>query len=327
MKVQVLSSQQIDPQQWDNFIERSREGNIYATYTYLEHCERAWKAAILQDDQGYFRAVLPFQVSKKWGIEYVYQDPFARELGIFTVEDLLPDHYQSLLQASLGSYRYVARYRFNVDNYCLVKQSNFFGKGGLSEKETYHLDLKLSYSSVWQAYHRDRRYSIKRAQRSEQRILQSDDLSPTMKIFSKVTLKRIPGLQPYQVELTEKLHEALHKRRLIEIYYVIYQREIIAGVIIAKFKQKIVYLLGTNSEIAFHLRSSSLLIDHVIQHHLSRENTFDFEGGDVPSLRSFYQSFGAERKVIWEYSKNELPFLLRWMMIIRRKIVQKLHRS
>ncbi|MFP4290942.1 MAG: GNAT family N-acetyltransferase [Cyclobacteriaceae bacterium] len=322
MNISVLPSQQIEKKKWDTFIEQSREANIYATYDYLQHCERQWKAAILEDETGY-QAVMPFQVSRKWGIEYIYQDPFARELGIFTKKELTKVQYQALLDASLGSYRYVARYHFNVNNSLLLSE-NTFQKGGESKPTvTFHLDLRQSYEKIWKKYRQDRRYSIKRAQRYDQQIIEEKQVHDALTLFRETTYHRIPGLAPYQLPMMEKLYRSLLASGKLEAYYASYEGEKIAAALVVRYKKKLIYLFGTNNETAFRLRTSSLLLDHIIRKYAEQDLIFDFEGGEVPSLGSFYASFGAAKKVIPGYSKVHLPVFVRWLLKLRKKVIQK----
>ncbi|MDF9801211.1 hypothetical protein OKW21_006474 [Catalinimonas alkaloidigena] len=324
MHVIVLRSHEIDQETWDNFILGSREGNIYATYTYLQHCERVWKAAILLDEHENYLAVMPFQVRKVYGIEYIYQDPFARELGIYTRRNLTHVQYNELLKASLKSYRYVARYHFNVDNYSLLKQDDYLPEGFLSAISTYHLDLRKSYKEIYDNYRYDRKYSIRRANRYEQHIVGSTDVEQALNIFRQVTFHKIPGLNLYQIELKKRLYAHLVQLGLMEVYYVSYNNSIIAAALIVKYNKKVVYLFGSNSKLAFQIRSSSLLIDHIIQKYAGQDLIFDFEGGEVQSLGNFYASFGAESRIIYTYEKNTLPKIVSLLMKSRKKIIQKL---
>jgi hypothetical protein len=322
MNICLLDSHQVLPAAWDAFIEESREGNIYATYDYLQHCERSWKAAILKDEQGAWQAVMPIQVARRWGMEYIYQDPFARELGIFTKEELTRAQYQALLDASLGSYRYVPRYCFNVDNGYLLQKVSFRYVTGLKPIATYHLDLRLPYDRIWQNYRRDRRYSIRRAQRYDQHIGEEQQVEDALRIFSQSTYHRIPGLVPYQVPLMEKLYKRLLHMGKLQAYYVTYKDEKIAAALMVRYRQKLIYLFGANTEQAFRLRSSTLLLDHIIRQHAARDLTFDFEGGDVPGLGDFYSSFGAHPRIIYAYSR--VPRLLEGLIGLKRVAVKNL---
>lgn len=325
MDISVLPSQRIEKKKWDTFIEQSREANIYATYDYLQHCERRWKAAVLEDETGEYLAVMPFQVSRKWGIEYIYQDPFARELGIFTKEELTHDQYQALLDASLGSYRYVARYQFNVDNMLLLSKNIFYIGGESKPTVTYHLDLTQPYENIWQKYRQDRRYSIKRARRYNQQIVEENQVQDALVLFKEATYRRIPGLELYQLPMMEELYRSLLASGKLEAYYVDNEGEKIAAALVVKYKQKLVYLFGTNNETAFRLRTSSLLLDHIIRKHAGQELVFDFEGGEVPSLGSFFASFGATRKEIPVYSKVHVPGFAKWLLKLRREAKKRWH--
>jgi lipid II:glycine glycyltransferase (peptidoglycan interpeptide bridge formation enzyme) len=99
-------------------------------------------------------------------------------------------------------------------------------------------------------------------------------------------------------------------------------KKIAAGLYI-KFKQKITYIFDTNSDLAKKTGASTCLYNYMIKEYAGQNLTFDFEGfedGEVSSLGSFYESFDAEKKIIYVYQKNELPWPIKKLMQIRRAL-------
>lgn len=327
MRLTVLHSDEIIQEEWDDFILQSREGNLFATYTYLQGCERAWKATVLYDKEGNYRAVMPFQIRKKYGITYIYQDPFSRELGIFTKEQLSQREYTGLCRTTFESCRYVAKYHFNVDNDADLQQNSFLNKGELTPIYTYHLELNQPYQCIQKNYRKDRKYSIRRAKRYPQHIYQSADISPALEIFTAHTFYRIPGLAAYQISLKEKLFKNLFEQKMVDINYVTFNEKPIAAALVAKYKRKVICLFTSNTKQAFELRSASLLLDYIIKSYAGQKLVFDFKGGGVDSLDNFFQSFGAKRKIVYTYKQNNFPFLIRWLMEIRKKYSRRSEQS
>lgn len=323
MKCIILTSDEINQEKWDTFIRQSPEGNIYATNTYLQYCERDWKATILFDKDDNYQAVMPFQICKVYGIEYIYQDPFARELGIFSTEKLLSkDDYVKLIATTFKKYRYVANYHFNVDNYKLLHTYHFHISHNLSQTATFHLNLNSSYDELYNHYNDNRKRNLKKAKKLGLEILSSSKSDEALLLFKNFTFSRIEGLVEYQLGLMKDLYEVLHKLGELKIYYVYYKNKVVSAAFYAWFNKKITFLFGANSKLGFQIGSSTFLHDHVIRENAKTDCILDFEGGSLPSLGKFYSSFGAERKVIYTYQQNNFPLPVRWLMENRKKYLK-----
>jgi len=220
MNPTILTSDEIDKEKWDDFILQSREGNIYATYTYLQGCEREWKATILYDKENNHRAVMPFQVRKVYGMTYIYQDPFARELGIFSKDILSKVEYAALLNTTFKSCRYVAKYHFNVDNYKLFRNDKFYREEGLTEAITFHLDLRQTYGEIWEEFNKNRKRDIKKAEKYRLEVDSSKNMDEAFELFKANTIHKIKGLMYYQLELEKALYTQLIDGNVLKAYYV-----------------------------------------------------------------------------------------------------------
>jgi hypothetical protein len=71
--------EEIDIAKWDQCIEKSSNGLIYAYSFYLDHTADNWDALILND----YEAVMPLPWRKKFQFYYLYQPTFTAQLGIF----------------------------------------------------------------------------------------------------------------------------------------------------------------------------------------------------------------------------------------------------
>jgi hypothetical protein len=220
MNPTILTSDEIDKEKWDDFILQSREGNIYATYTYLQGCEREWKATILYDKENNHRAVMPFQDRKVYGMTYIYQDPFARELGIFSKDILSKVEYAALLNTTFKSCRYVAKYHFNVDNYKLFRNDKFYREEGLTEAITFHLDLRQTYGEIWEKSNKNRKRDIKKAEKYRLEVDSSKNMDEAFELFKANTIHKIKGLMYYQLELEKALYTQLIDGNVLKAYYV-----------------------------------------------------------------------------------------------------------
>jgi hypothetical protein len=76
--IQHLTRNEIDSIKWNNCVERSANGLIYAFSYYLDALCDNWDAFVIDD----YNAIMPLPWRKKAGIKYIYAPPFIQQLGI-----------------------------------------------------------------------------------------------------------------------------------------------------------------------------------------------------------------------------------------------------
>jgi len=327
MEVEILSSKDINKEKWNELIYTSQEGNIFATYDYLQHCEREWKAVVLFNKAGSYQAGLPFQVRRMYGIEYIYQDPFCRELGLFTKRNLLEDELTHLLQTSLMSYKYVASYNFNVCNNNIFSEANRFPSQYLSTTATYHLNLNKSYKEIEQGFNTNRKRELKKAIKSKLELECTEDIEDGFQLFTKYTFHKIKGVEYYQIDLLKKLYNNLISDGLLKVYYACFKKRRVSTAFYVHYKNRLVYIFGANDNQALKVGASTFLHAEVIKKYACSELVLDFEGGDDSNLAYFYKSFGAKKKTITLFKRNDLPIPFRVVMWTKRLLYHYIGRG
>ena len=77
--IRYLTHNQIDKQRWDDCIEKSPDGIVYAWSWYLDVVHPSWEA-LVEDD---YEAVMPLTGNKKFGVNYLFQPFFTQKFGTF----------------------------------------------------------------------------------------------------------------------------------------------------------------------------------------------------------------------------------------------------
>lgn len=322
MEIKHLSSGEINKDKWDDLIRNSGEGNVYGLYDFLSGCERQWKAVLLIQEGSYV-AGIPLQFKTSFFYPYVYQDPFAHELGLYQQKNIEAPLIGKMLHAAFDHHKLVSAYFFNVDNSFFLEEQKVLKKENLFRKKTYFLDLQKSYQEILASYSTNRKRDLKKARKYRQTITESTDLGPLISIFKEYTAKKIKGIRAYQYELIRSSLLQQLNSNIGELYYVEYEGEPISAVFITKFKNKIVFLFGAHAEKALELRSSTLVLDHILHKYAGQPYVFDFEGSDDPKLARFYSSFGAREVSFYGFSKNELPFFVKLVKKLRVSLLRK----
>ena len=80
MQASDLSSKELSPTQWDAFILASPQGSVYAMHAYASAVAEGWRALIVED-AGAWKGVMPYYPKKKWGLQYALQPAFCQTWG------------------------------------------------------------------------------------------------------------------------------------------------------------------------------------------------------------------------------------------------------
>src|SRR5690348_11211121 len=98
--IQYLKNDQINKQLWDECIDKTDNGLIYAYSFYLDQMADNWDALVLNN----YEAVMPLPWRKKFGIYYLYQPFLTAQLGLFG-NAISGELLQKFLQAIPSKFR------------------------------------------------------------------------------------------------------------------------------------------------------------------------------------------------------------------------------
>jgi Acetyltransferase (GNAT) domain len=304
----ILSNRsQIDSTQWDDFIAASPQRILYAYSWYLDTVSPDWKALIVvENDQ--WQAVMPLPCRKKWGMNVVQQPFFCQLLGVFTNSSVDYREASNLLLTELKtSFRYISTYSGRFAEHTIFPE-------GLKVTNATNLILPLHhpYSVLFQHYSHDRQTNLKRAQNSHWTAQKSTDVEPLIQLFTKNHADQIEGgVSENAYDLLRAVTALLAQKKALRLVYAVRESRIEAGALFAIFNNRIIYLFNAASPTGRQGNARTWLLDRMIQEYAETDFVFDFESPKIPSIASFYQSFGAQPEVYSQLSFNNLPFPLK----------------
>lgn len=313
-----LTSADINKEKWDDCIESSHEAIFYALSCFLDSSPYNWSAIVDEqiDDEGdtYYETVFPYQHIKKFGFSIIIQDPFLHELGIFSRNPLIDKNIFELIELAFSNFAYVSHYIFNSKN--TISQ--------LKTVPSYHLPLNTPYETLFKNYHSKRKYELRNATAAQLNIRKSNNIELHIDLFRQHVASKIYGIEEYQYHQLITLYNQFHQKGFVQIYEVLTNdNEVVTSGMFITHQQKITYFFAATSPTGRKLSSSVFLLDYIIKKYSSSNYTLDFEGGDTSNLATFYKRFGAHKKEIPIYSKNQLPFLIKWVQKVRMILVSK----
>ncbi|GAB4027174.1 GNAT family N-acetyltransferase [Spirosoma gilvum] len=323
----LLPRSELDVVAWNACVAASPQRIIYGYSWYLDIVlpspDWSWMGIVLADDTGQYQAVLPVPLRRKWiaGVPYkwvVHQPFFCQFLDVFSRDDSLDTSpfYQLLTTSfSYGSNFSSRQPIYRTDDFVSVQSCS-----------THTLSLGTDYSCIYQNYSRDRKLNLRRAIAADWTVVKSSDPEPLLALFRQNHARNIDGGVPeWAYRVFQNLANELIQRRLGCLYYAITQGQIEAGAFFTEEGNRIIYLFNAASDIGRKRNGRTLLIDRFVREKAGywTEGTpmvLDFESPTKPSIRSFYQSFGAVEEPFQAMCWSRLNWLERVMLSVRKHL-------
>lgn len=300
-EIRLVKNNDIDFQKWDQCIENSHSGIVYAYSWFLERICPHWDALIWGD----YLYVMPLVNNRKFGISYIYQPFFTQQLGVFSNFPPEPEIVNLFLHAIPRQFR-LTDMNLNLGN---IPTTNQFS---LRQNTTYHLYLDPSAAKLRYGYHSNTRRNIQKAIQNRVYISQVYDVS----LFLKFTQSNLRNKSP---EIRPKHYAALYKvvsHALFNRYGEIWgawdsANNLIAAAFFLGTNRGSIYLAASSNGRGIEDSAMFLLIDNYIQKNAGKAMILDFEGSNIPGLARFYSGFGATARTYYSVHQNRLPRILR----------------
>lgn len=321
-KLRFFTHSEIDKQKWDECIDQSPQGLVYALSFYLDAVSPNWGAVIEENESNYL-TVMPLTEKSKYGIKFLHQPLFCQQLGIFSVEkEISAEKIDSFLTFTLEKYKFISHYHFNSNvfsSYLLYKKPNYF-----ELRQTHHLSLASSYASIYKNYSADRKLNLKRAVRANLQIVESEDIEPLINMFERDIAHKISGgVATNAYDILRKLYKLLYKNGLCTLFYTKNQQgQLGAGGLFVFYQHQIIYIFNAAYHAHRKENGRTLLIDYILKKYAESSYTFDFESPEIEQISQFYQSFGAEAVPYSVISYNHLPDWINSVWEVKKKIYE-----
>lgn len=302
--IQYFIHEKIDKQKWDDCIEKSVNGLVYAYSWYLDNvASEQWDALVLND----YEAVFPLVWNKKFGIEYLYPPAFSQQLGLFSnghiSENLLDDFLNQIPEKFL-----YAEINLNFLNKTSHKDFK------ISQRITHHLELIEDYIFISKNYSDNTKRNIKKAEKNNLQIAKNIKPESLIDLFRKNQGGKISDIKEKNYfALARIMYQSVHKNSG-EINGVFDEKNnLIAGGFFIKSNNKIINLFPSTNEKARENGAMFLLIDNLIKENAGKNLILDFEGSMIESIARFYKRFGAKEISYLQIKRNRLPWFIRWI--------------
>ncbi|HWB26358.1 MAG TPA: hypothetical protein VG738_12800 [Chitinophagaceae bacterium] len=298
-QINVIPSGSLNKAKWDNCINTSHNGLVYATSTYLDAMATHWAGMVLND----YKYVMPLPWRKKMLVQYIYPPAFVQQLGIFSAGDISAEVVSLFIKAIPAKYKYCEMH-FNYAN--LLQGNNVI------MRKNYLLNLSPGYDKLYNAYSRSAIRNITKANNAG--VTVRDGIAPAaiIQMHRGRFGDNIGATADDYDRFLTLCNTLLQKKQCITAGAYDATGKLIAGSVYFIYKNRVTFILNGNTPESLTCGATHLLKDHVIQKLAGSGYVLDFEGSDFENFARFYRQFGAkEVEHYFTLTINRLPFLLR----------------
>jgi hypothetical protein len=298
--VQIIPSNQIDKAKWDACVANNSNGLIYATTAFLNTIAKEWKGIVIND----YETIFPLCIKQKFGIQYLYTPPFIQQLGFIGNNELVTEKIIAAIfeKVKYGSVNLnYSNINFNAIQQCKVHSN-------------YVIDLNQNYQQIKANYKKSIDYSLNKA--SKQNLKYTADISFEIAIenyqkHNQQALQHV-GLEDYN-NLGKLLSELQQEEKVIVRKVVNGSNETLSIAVLLKDNKRFYNLINYTSNEGRQAEANYFLYGKILEEFAETPMLFDFEGSDLPGVKSFYEKFGAVNQPYFHWHFNQLPFFLKWI--------------
>lgn len=297
--IALIPSQEIDKVKWDACIAKSKSSNIYGCSCYLDAMADHWNGLIING----YETVMPLPWRKKWGIRYIYTPPFIQQLGLYGPHNASND--QNILKIIQSFAKY--------GDYMMSYESYFYAiKANLNRRINLEFDLSVKYGFLRNKYSRDLIRNLNKSSSDQFLYEEEYNLEQTIRLYQANYARRTPHVKEKDYHHFLQLCQFLHERNQCFIRKVSdHNGNKLAVILLLKDKHRLYNLMNITTEDGRKIKANHFLIDKVINEFAGSPLNFDFEGSDLPGVKSFYEHFGAVNNPYYHWHFNNLPKPLR----------------
>ena len=279
---------------------QSSYGLIYANSFFLDYLSPGWSALI---DEKY-EWVLPVIANKKLGFSYLFQPPFTQQLGLYAKPDVkIPiDEIIIWLKENYSFWEM----NWNASTASCVKDVKVIKTSATN----YVLDLSKDYKSITNNYQHDLVKNLKKSSQFAMQYQPTKNYKTCIDLYVEHYANRTPNVSKNDYDNFGKLCHFAEQNNMLLCRDTVNEKGAILSTALLLFDGKRLYnMMNTTTDEGRKMSSNHYLIDSVIREFAGQPYIFDFEGSDLPGVKSFYENFGATNEPYFHIKYNNLPWV------------------
>lgn len=290
--INLLSSEQINPTLWDDCVKQHK-APIYLKYNYLNAMSANWVGLVLCN----YAAIMPICFKQKFGINYSYTPAFIQQLG--WVGEMLDF---KILENTIYDFVQYGDFMFN--------HQHKFSLPKLQEKTNLIIPQNTSYENIYSNYSSDLKQNLKKAAKESLVYLSSNEIPQAISTYKNFYAERLAKTTQQDFDHFLNLCLQLKETENCLVRKVLNSNnELLAIALLLKDDFRIYNIANSTTELGRKTAANHFLIDSILKEFANSNLIFDFEGSDLPGVKSFYENFGALNQPYFHWHFNKLWFL------------------
>lgn len=295
--IQLVSAEKIDAEKWDRCIAENANGLIYSTTTYLNTMAANWHGLVMDD----YAMVMAVPWKKKMGIRYGYMPAFTQQLGLVgNCENIDP----AGLLKKVAHFLPYGDYHFNFLNGGLLI------KLPAKKRTNLVIDLSKDFLVTSSLFKKDLKQDISKAEKWQLQYA-ATEIDEAVNCFRENYSHKIQHLTNNDFLKFATLCKQFETRGQCFVRSVIDTNGCrLATAIFLKDNKRIYNLMNTSLAEGRKKSANHFLLSNLIAEFSGQPLLLDFEGSELPGVKSFYESFGAVDEPYFYHHYNTLPWPL-----------------
>lgn len=291
--IQILPPHLIEEVKWNNCIQNSSNGLIYAQYDYLDNICDNWHGLIV----GNYEAIMALPWRKKYGLTYYYTPPFIQQLGLIGNTETVD--YDSLT-------RKIRRFAWYGDLHLNFSNQKLAAAVKAKSKTNFIINLKAGYSSIQSAYSPDLKQTLQKTN-PDFALNRHNDFLSAIESYQEYYASRMPHVSEDDFSRLTILCKQLDTHRNCMVRSVADEKgSLLSNTLLLRDNKRIYHLFNTTTPEGRLQHSNHWLIDQILQEFSGQDLLFDFEGSELEGVKSFYKKFGGHIQPYFHYKRNFL---------------------
>jgi hypothetical protein len=297
-----LQNSEINKAKWDESINVSENGLIYARTFYLNSIAPGWDALTGEN----YKWVLPLITRTKYGISYLYQPSFTQQLGIFYQPGIIVP-YKEIIGCLQQQYRFC-----EVNwNYAVSKIPSDLPLE-INAANNFILDLSASYKNTAANYHGDLAKNLKRSARFQLFYRAHAEYDTCIRLYRQQYAIRMPHVKEIDYVNFRKICSCCQQNNMLICREAVDQHgTVLASVLLLTDSKRMYNLMNSTTDAGRKSEANHFLLDAVIKEFSGNNFILDFEGSDLPGVKTFYQNFGSINQPYVKLKYNRLLWPLK----------------
>lgn len=298
-KIEILPSEKINKEKWNQLISQSSNGLIYAKSNYLDFVSDHWDGLVIND----YETIMPIPWRTKAGLKYAYTPAFTQQLGFIGAPLHLP--IESLMKRVYSTYRY-GSILLNAGNSLTAIITEATPKLNLL------LNLQRPFDQIKLMFRKDHLQNAQKALNNGLIFTEIIPINKAISFYQSINGSKTPHIAESNYQRLETYCDTVLQFNQLCFTRAVMneQGDLLSSALFLQDEKRIYNIMNATSDMGRSEKANHLLFYQVIQAFSEKDLILDFEGSSIPGIKQFYEGFGCYEETYYLWHFNKLPFPL-----------------